>query len=128
MSDFYRDSAERRLQQLTANRAAQIADLEAHRLNGDHDAAAECIQQIADLDSARANLTQLYQNYVQSQTPATPPEPSAEERLARPINRMDWSDVVEMTRGSKYARNIQPNDPALLAGWNEVRARRSRGE
>jgi hypothetical protein len=128
MSDFYRDSAERRLQQLNADRAANLADLEAHKLNGDHDAAAECIQQIADIDAAKQNLTDLYSRYAAQNTPPAPREISPEERLARPISHMDWSDVVEMTRGSKYARNIKPDDPALLAGWNEVRARRSRGE
>jgi hypothetical protein len=129
MSDsFYRDSAERRLQQLTASRAAELADLEAHKLNSDHDAAAECIQRIADLDAAKQNLTELYSRYVSANTPAAPREISPEERLARPISHMDWSDVVEMTRGSKYARNIKPDDPALLAGWQEVRSRRARGE
>ena len=128
MSDFYRDSAERRLQQLNANRAAALADLEAHRLNADHDAAAECIQQVADLDAARQNLVDLHQRYVASQTPATPPEPSPEERAARPWNRKDWGDIVQLTQTSKYARNIKPDDPALIAGWNEARARRSRGE
>ena len=128
MSDFYADSARRRLEQLSANRAAQIADLEAHRLNGDHDAAAECIQQIADLDAAKQNLTDLYSRYAQSQQPPQQPEPSPEERAARPINRMDWSDVVEMTRGSKWARDIRPDDPNMIAGWHEARARRARGE
>jgi hypothetical protein len=128
MSDFYRDSAERRLQQLSASHAASLADLEAHKLNGDHDAAGECIQNLANIDSERANLVQLYQNYVSANTPAAPREISPEERLARPISHMDWSDVVEMTRGSKYARDIRPDDPALLAGWNEARARRARGE
>jgi hypothetical protein len=128
MSDFYRNSAERRLQQLNASRAAELADLEVHRLNADQDAAAESIQRIADLDAARQNLVDLHQRYVAASTPATPPEPSPEERAARPISRMDWSDVVEMTRGSKWAKDIRPDDPNMIAGWQEARARRSRGE
>ena len=128
MSDFYQDSAARRLQQIDAERQAALADLSAHRLNSDYDSAGQVIQQIANLDSERQNLVALHERYVAQNQPPAAREVSPEERAARPISHMDWSDVVEMTRGSKYARNIRPDDPALLAGWNEVRARRSRGE
>jgi CDP-glycerol glycerophosphotransferase (TagB/SpsB family) len=126
MSDFYQDSARRRLEQLNANRAAQIADLEAHRLNGDHDAAAECIQQLADIDSARANLTQLYQNYVQSQQPPAPEQLTDEERHARPWNKMTYSDVLELTKTSKYFKDGWNAD--MQAGYVEAQRRRHRGE
>jgi hypothetical protein len=128
MSEFYRDSAERRLQQLTANRAANVADLEVHRLNGDHDAAGECIQQLANIDSERANLVQLYQNYEQSQRPAQKPYETQEQKAAKPWSQMGWDDIVEMTRTSKYAKDIRPDDQNMVAGWHEARARRGRGE
>jgi hypothetical protein len=128
MSDFYRDSAERRLQQLSANRAANLADLEAHKLNGDHDAAGECIQNLANIDAERANLVQLYQNYTASQQPPQKPYETQEQKQAKPWSQMGWDDVVEMTRTSKYAKDIRPDDPNMIAGWHETRARRSRGE
>ena len=68
----------------------------------------------------------LHNQYLQSQQ--APPEPSPEERAARPLNRMDWHDVVEMTRASKYAKDIRPDDPAMIAGYYEAQRRRARGE
>jgi hypothetical protein len=41
---------------------------------------------------------------------------------------MDWQDVVDLARQSKYAKDIQPNDPHLIAGWQEAQRRRARGE
>ncbi|MGO8923930.1 MAG: hypothetical protein ACLQF4_13460 [Xanthobacteraceae bacterium] len=126
--DFYLSAGQQRLAQIEAERTAALADLAAYKANGDRDSAAASIQQIANLDVELGNLNNLYSRYVQSQTPQQPPEPSPEERAARPIHRMDWSDVVEMTRRSKYAKNIRPDDPNLIAGWNEAMRRRSRGE
>jgi hypothetical protein len=128
MSDFYRDSAERRLQQLNATRAANLADLEAHKLNGDHDAAGECIQNLANIDAERANLTQLYQNYAQSQQPPQKPYETSEQKQAKPWSQMGWDDIVDLTKTSRYAKDIRPDDPNMIAGWHEARARRSRGE
>jgi hypothetical protein len=126
--DFYLSAGQQRLAQIEAERATALADLAAHKANHDQDSAAAAIQQIANLDVEAANLGNLYQRYHQSQNPPPPPEPSPEERAARPINRMDWSDVVEMTRQSKYAKNIRPDDPNLIAGYNEAMRRRARGE
>jgi hypothetical protein len=126
--DFYLSAGAQRLAQIEAERAAALADLAAYKANGDRESAAQSIQQIANIDVEMANLNNLYSRYVQSQNPPQPPEPSPEERAARPVNRMDWSDVVEMTRQSKYAKNIKPDDPNLIAGWNEAMRRRQRGE
>jgi hypothetical protein len=126
MDDWYIDIGRQRLAELNAGRAQALADLELAKSNGDHDSASTALQNIADIDAAQANLGRLYDQYVRSQQP--PPEPSKEERAARRISRMDWSDVVEMTRQSKYAKNIQPNDPNLIAGWQEAQRRRQRGE
>ena len=126
--DFYQGAARQRMQQLQAEKAAALADLQSHRANGDYDSAAHSVQQIADLDAAAANLQNLYARYQESQTPRAQPVVSPEERAARPPDRMDWHDVVELARGSRYAKNIKPNDPALVAGWNEANRRRQRGE
>jgi hypothetical protein len=114
--------------QLEAQRAASLADLAVHRSNRDADSMAASIQELANIDAETRNLGALYQQYVASQNPPQPPEPSPEERQARPIHRMDWQDVTNLARTSKYARDIQPNDPNLIAGWNEAMRRRSRGE
>jgi hypothetical protein len=126
--DFYLQAGSQRLAQIEAERAAALADLAAYKANHDQDSAAASIQQIANLDVEAANLNNLYQRYQQSQNPPAPPEPSKEERAARPIHRMDWSDVVDMTRQSKHARDIKPDDPNLIAGWQEAQRRRQRGE
>ncbi len=128
MSDFYGDSAKQRLAIIEAERASALADLAAHKANSDYDSAANSIQTIANLDAERANLANLYNNYVASQQPSRPPELTQEERQAKPWSKMDWSDVVEMTRGSKYAKNIKPNDPNMVAGYYEASRRRGRGE
>jgi hypothetical protein len=41
---------------------------------------------------------------------------------------MDWHDVVDLARGSKYGGDLTPDDPNMLAGWQEARRRRERGE
>jgi hypothetical protein len=126
--DFYLQAGSQRLAQIEAERAAALADLAAHKANGDRESAAQSVQQLANLDSELQNLNGLNQRYQASVNPPPPPEPSPEERAARPISRMDWSDVVEMTRQSKYAKNIRLDDPNLIAGYNEAMRRRQRGE
>jgi hypothetical protein len=116
--DFYLQAGSQRLAQIEAERAAALADLAAHKANGDRESAAAAIQQIANIDVEMANLNQLYTRYVQSQNPPAPPQPSKESRAKRTWEEMDWQDVVDMTRESKYAKNIRPDDPNLIAGWN----------
>src|SRR6476660_8986222 len=126
MSDFYRDSAERRLQQLNATRAASLADLEAHKLNGDHDAAGEVIQNLANIDAERANLTQLYQNYVQSQQPPQPEHLTPEELQNRPWYKLSAEQALQVaTEGSKYGKGLDYSDPNVQAGWREAQRRKS---
>lgn len=126
--DFYLESLQERLAQLDAERAAHLADLQAHRSNGDRTSASVAIQDIANCEAARQNVMELGNRYIASQQPPQAPELSAEERAAKSIHRMDWRDVVDMTRTSKYARNIEPNDPKMIAGYQEAMRRKSRGE
>jgi hypothetical protein len=126
--DFYLQAGAQRLAQIEAEKAAALADLAAHKANHDQDSAGASIQQIANLDVELANLGNLYQRYQASLNPPAPPEPSKEEREARPWNRMDWTDVTNLARQSKYARDIRPDDPNLIAGWQEAQRRRARGE
>jgi hypothetical protein len=82
------------------------------------------IQSIADLDRQRADLMALYNQYWQSQHPPAPPEPSPEERAAKPLSHMNYGDVYEMLKNSKYG----VDDNAFRAGIAEVQRRRARGE
>jgi hypothetical protein len=124
--DWYVERGRQRLAALRAGRAQCIADLEAAKRDGDADAADSAIANLADIDQQERNTISLYNQYAASQAP--PPEPSLEERRARPIDRMDWNDIVEMTRQSKYAKNIRADDPNMIAGWQEAQRRRARGE
>ena len=128
MSDFYIESGETRLQEIAAERAEALATLERSKANADYQTAGVAVQQIANLDTEQANLVGLYNRYVASQQPPPQHVPTLEERRARPISAMDWNDIVEMTRQSKYAKNIQPDDPNMIAGWYEGQRRRARGE
>ena len=126
--DFYTSAASQRLKMIEAERAAHLADLAAHRANGDIESAGAVVQALANAEAEKANLLALHDSYVRSQNPPAPPEPSREERDARPWNCMDWSDVVAMTRNSKYARDIKPDDPNMIAGYHEAQRRKARGE
>jgi hypothetical protein len=126
--DFYLQAGSQRLAQIEAERAAALPDLAAYKANGDRESAAQSVQQLANLDSELQNLNSLYQRYQQSQNPPAPPPASKEERAARPWDRMDWEDVTNLARQSKYARDIRPDDPGLVAGWQEAQRRRQRGE
>jgi hypothetical protein len=126
--DFKADSARRRFEMIQAERAAAVADLAAAEANSDYDSGAQAAQTIADLDAAAANLGNLYSRHVQSQQPRQPEYLTPEERAARPIEKMDWSDAVELARTSRYGKNIRADDPNMVAGYYESRRRRARGE
>jgi hypothetical protein len=123
-NDWYIEQGRARMQQISAARASAVADLEIAKSHYDDDSATIAIQTIADLDAQRANLSNLYDAYVRSAYPPAPPEPSPEERAAKPLSRMDYSDVYQMLKGSKYG----VDDNAFRAGIAEVQRRRARGE
>jgi hypothetical protein len=126
--DFYSFSARQRLQQISASRAQALADLEQAKASADYESAAASVQQIANLEAERQNLVNLHDQYVRSQTPVAPPEVSAEERHARPADKMTWDDALDLARTSKYGADLDHNDPNVQAGYREVAARRARGE
>jgi hypothetical protein len=128
MDDFYGEAAKTRFENIAADRAEALATLERARVSGDWESASSAVQAIADLDTAHASLVNLCNRYIASQNPPRPPEPTREERLARPIHAMDWNDIVDMTRQSKYAKNIRPDDPDMIAGYHEAMRRRRAGE
>jgi uncharacterized protein HemX len=124
--DFYIKAARRQARQLEAAKNLATANLNEARANRDPDTAAGYVQELADLSAAQENLSRLCNQYLQSQQPPAPV--SKEERAARDWSRMDWQDVTDLARQSKYGRDIQPNDPGLIAGWQEAQRRRARGE
>jgi hypothetical protein len=124
VSDFYQDSARRRLEQIDAERAAALADLGAHKMNADHDSAALTIQTIANLDSERRNIVDLHERYVQSQQPPAAEQLTDEERNARPWNKMTPDDALALARTSKYGRDLDWNNRDVIAGWHEAQRRR----
>jgi hypothetical protein len=126
--DFYTASARQRLERIEAERAAARADLAAHKANSDYESAAYSIQQLANLDAEQSNLANLYNRHVASQQPRQREYLSPEERQARPIEKMDWSDAVELARTSRYGKHIKADDPGMIQGWHEAQRRRARGE
>src|SRR3974390_3227999 len=96
--DFYIDAAAKRVQQLDGERAAAQADLVAHKANGDYDSASDAGQRIANIDAEARNVEDLYSRYVMSQQRPAPPPQTDQERLAKPWNKMDGNDLVEMVR------------------------------
>jgi aspartyl/asparaginyl-tRNA synthetase len=126
-NDFYLDAAAQRANEIAAEKQAALADLAAHRANGDTVSAAQSVQQLANLQAEQQNLQSLCNDYVAAQRPPAPPELSAEERAAKPWSKMNYDDVLEMAKTSKYAKDLTWNDD-MQRGYEETRRRRSRGE
>lgn len=102
---------------------------QSHARNADYDSAGSVIQQIANLDAEKANLTALYQNYVASNTPAPPEVLTSEELQNRPWWKLSAEQALQIaTEGSKYGKNLTYADPNVQAGWREAQRRRSSGE
>lgn len=126
--DFYTQSAGTRAVQIEAERSEALADLARARADGDIQNAAFYVQKLADLDAAGRNLLALHQNYVASQQPPVQ-EPATEGEIqARPWNRMTPDDALSLARKSKYASDLDWNDPNVRAGWQEMQRRRRAGE
>ena len=126
--DFYTYSARQRLQQINAGRAQALADLEVAKAQADYNSAGAAVQQIADLEAQRQSLVNLHDQYIRSQQPPEQPEVTAEERFARPLERMTWEDGLDVSRNSQYGKDLDANDPNVQAGFREVMRRRARGE
>jgi hypothetical protein len=126
--DFYSYAASQQIAKLDAAKAQQLADLARAKADADYDSAAQSVQEIANLESARQNVLALHEQYVQSQTPRQLPELSAEEKAAKPLHRMDWNDALDLAKTSKYGKNLTWDDPNVRRGYQEVMARRARGE
>ena len=125
--DYYTHLARQQLQRLNANRAQTLADLERAKAEADYDSAGMAVEQLADIEAKKQNIVALHDQYVRSQTPVEPPELTPEEKHAKPWDRMNWVDGLEIARTSKYGADIDANDPNVQAGFAEVARRRARG-
>src|SRR5262245_51279719 len=98
------------------------------RANGDSYSAKAAVQDLADVTAKQQSLINLHQQYIQSQQVPEPAELSAEEKFAKPLERMNWDDALDLARTSKYGRDLDHGDPFVQAGYAAVAARRARGE
>jgi hypothetical protein len=126
--DFYIYSAMQRLQQINAGRAQALADLEVAKAGADYESAAASVQEIANLDAQRQAIVNLHDQYIRSQQVPEPPELTDEEKHAKPWDKMTWQDGLDLARQSKYGKDLNHDDPAVIAGYAEVMRRRARGE
>ena len=104
-----------------------FADLADAKASADYETAGYAVQTLANLDAEARNLANLHEQYVRSQI-RPPPEISAEEKAAKPWNRMTPDDALELARQSKYGKDLDWNDPHVRAGYQEAQRRRARGE
>src|SRR5262245_9257999 len=98
--DFYSDAAANRAARLAADRAEELASLARARANGDLETAGYCVQQLANIEAQRRSLESLHQDYVRSQNPPAPPQPTPEERAARQWQHMTPDDALDLARTS----------------------------
>jgi hypothetical protein len=126
--DPYLRGLQRRMAHNRAAEAAAKADLDTHVLNGDEDGIGESEQQIADVRAQQKNLASLAQEYIASQNPPASPEMTYEERMAKPWDKMNWNDALDLVRGTKLGKDLTLDDPNVQAGMREVMRRRQRGE
>src|SRR5262245_31056297 len=109
--DFYLRGARKRREELDLQYQAQTTALAQAKFDGDEYAAGTAIQAMADILGECERLGRLEEQYVRSQNPPAPAPVSAEQRAARQWHEMDGQDVVDMVRTSKYAKNVDWNDP-----------------
>ena len=126
--DYYTHLARQQIQRLDAGKAQALADLAAAKANADYETAGSAVQELADIEAKKQNIVALHDQYVRSQQVPEPPELTPEEKAAKPWDKMDWADGLELARTSKYGADIDANDPNVQAGFREVMARRARGE
>jgi hypothetical protein len=117
MSDDYTRAANLQYNNLLAQRQRAQADLAEYKVQGDDNGMANAIQTLSDVDCALSNLSNLYSRYQQSQQPRYAPYENDQEKLAKPVDKMTWGDVYEISRNSKYG----VNDEWFRAGMNEIR-------
>jgi hypothetical protein len=126
--DAYRYYGEQTLAQLQAELSAAQADLASFHAAQDQAGCSEAIRRISNARNEIRGLENTWAEYQAANTPRQPPPMTDAERQAKSWNHMNWDDVVELTRTSKYAKHIDSRDPMMVTGWHEVQRRKARGE
>jgi hypothetical protein len=128
MSDFYTESAQTQIDSIDAQMQRALAELAEAKAAGNSYSGADAVQSIADLTVARENILRVHQGYIASQQRPAPIPQTPEEWRVKPADKMTWEDGLEVARNSKYAKNLDFNDPNVQRGYAEVMRRRQRGE
>ncbi len=126
-NDWYVEVGKADLEDIKAEYAQALADLHSAKRDdpyGISDTAKDAIRRLARCEADYAAEMNLYQRYWNSQHPPAPPEPTKEERLARPLHAMTREDAWALANSGKYGAD--PN--AFVEGEREVARRRARGE
>jgi hypothetical protein len=109
MADFKTEAAVARGKALYADRKRVEAHLAAAENDGNLEFAAECIQEIADIDAQGERLNRLHQQHVQSQQPRYRAPESGMEFIGKPVEKMGGDDALAIVNYGKTA-----NDPTRL--------------
>jgi multidrug resistance efflux pump len=108
--DFKVEAAVLRAKQLYADRKRLEAHLAAAENDGSLEYAAECIQEIADLDAQGERVNRLYQQHVQSQQPRYRAPDTGMEFMGKPVEKMGGDDALRIINAGKM-----PGDPTALS-------------
>jgi hypothetical protein len=115
------EAAQQQFRVINAARMRSQAQLAEYRADRNSDGIQEELQNIANLDNAASNLTNLARRHAQSQQ--APPPQTDQEWLTKAPERMDYNDVAKMASKSKYGFD----DASFRAGIAEVQRRRPWG-
>ena len=126
--DFYVYAAQQRMAEIEAQRAQALADLAQYKATSDYQSAGQGCGADRKPRRRAAKHRQPAFAICRKSAGSRAVELSAEERHAKPIERMDWQDALDLARTSKYGKDLSHDDPAVAAGYREVLARRARGE
>jgi|SRR5271166_1156694 len=118
-NDFYLSAAAKQLEALEVVKGEQLTQLRAHRLNNDIDSAAECVQQLADIERQQQNLRGLCDQYAASQQPQQS-YASPESRASRTPAEMDAADLASLMNESRYSR-LGTGKPFSAQDYNNLR-------
>jgi hypothetical protein len=126
--DFAQRVAQRRLAEIDAGRAHANAAWKSAEAENDEYSAVEAYKLISDFNKEEQQVRRDYQQHINSQRPPQPVPQTDAEWMSKAPERMDYADAMKIHQKSRYAGNLDHNDPLVQAGYREVMARRARGE
>jgi hypothetical protein len=100
--DFYLSAAQKRALQLDAEANQITTGLMQARANDDEYTARDLIQGLANVQAERRNLDMAVREYVQASNPPSPPQLTAEEVKAKPIERMTHEERMKMFESPRH--------------------------